>query len=83
MAGSCGRNCHRTQKRKLQSLSNERLTAAFESLDEASAKLLIRTLVEKMESVIGVSYKSEIFLHESCLYSDLLEKIIEAGIVPL
>lgn len=42
-------------------------------------KLRIKTYWEAMRSIIGKSYRSEIFFHESNLYIDLLEELIYKG----
>lgn len=47
--------------------------------NEAEIKERIRTYWEKMREVIGKSFRSEIFYHESNIYIDLLDELILRG----
>ena len=55
--------------------SNIKNNYSIEDIDN-----VIEDMMERMLNAIGPSWDSEIFLHESCIYMDLLESLLRDGI---
>lgn len=52
----------------------------FKGVDKADLLKLVDADVARQEKVIGKSFKSEVFVYESCLYMELVHRLREAGI---
>lgn len=50
-----------------------------ENIDKNTLKMELTNMSSKMRDIIGQSYDSEIFLHESCVYMQLVDELFKLG----
>ena len=58
---------------------NKQIEGFYGKYGKAMTEKMVAEAVSRMNAAIGKSYMSEIFLHESCIYLDVMDKLISSG----